>query len=329
MSRYRYRRLYGPSQKNLVKQSTVPEIKNLQGLSVSDLKKIKKSFDIYLAKHAQHQQKYAADNEANKKKSAINQKNINEYYRWIEEYKRVIVSENDKKRGEVLLRLQKNKLGFIDGMFSQTIQIYGMKVPAEIGAQIQRDLDEIEREKVTQNKKMEKTYQQWQASIKTLTEIPIFTYQNPTLTINGTRMKLIIDRFKLSEVDNLLKEKVQIEENEKQKKKDEIDTLRARASEKESQVRAQAAKHRNDFRSQYEKVRSCPYCGDGLSQSDCHLDHIYPVSKGGLSTKKNLVFVCSNCNKRKGDKMLRKFIQKENLKESLVHKNLDILKKDF
>lgn len=51
----------------------------------------------------------------------------------------------------------------------------------------------------------------------------------------------------------------------------------------------------------------CPYCNRPLFGKDIHLDHIYPVSKGGLSIIENLVYCCSTCNSKKSDKGLFQF----------------------
>jgi 5-methylcytosine-specific restriction endonuclease McrA/adenosyl cobinamide kinase/adenosyl cobinamide phosphate guanylyltransferase len=51
----------------------------------------------------------------------------------------------------------------------------------------------------------------------------------------------------------------------------------------------------------------CPYCNKPLSGEDIHLDHIYPVSKGGLSIIENLVYCCSICNSKKSNKGLFQF----------------------
>jgi hypothetical protein len=39
----------------------------------------------------------------------------------------------------------------------------------------------------------------------------------------------------------------------------------------------------------------CPYCGGALGNLP-HADHIHPVAKGGHSTKRNMVYVCRECN---------------------------------
>lgn len=48
---------------------------------------------------------------------------------------------------------------------------------------------------------------------------------------------------------------------------------------------------------------TCRYCGltgDGVT---FHIDHVYPVSKGGINHIDNLVTSCEKCNLRKRDKL--------------------------
>ncbi len=73
---------------------------------------------------------------------------------------------------------------------------------------------------------------------------------------------------------------------------------------------------------------SCPYCGKAVG-SDAHLDHIYPVSKGGLSVRSNLVFVCLGCNQKKSDMTLTSFVKARNLDREAIESRLHQLKKDF
>jgi 5-methylcytosine-specific restriction endonuclease McrA len=60
------------------------------------------------------------------------------------------------------------------------------------------------------------------------------------------------------------------------------------------------------------KTKDCPYCGEDLGLGP-HLDHIYPVSKGGLSIVENLVWCCSACNVAKTDKGLIQFLKERDL----------------
>ena len=67
-----------------------------------------------------------------------------------------------------------------------------------------------------------------------------------------------------------------------------------------------------------QKTDNCPYCKNSLGV-DPHLDHIYPVSKGGLSITENLVWCCVECNLLKSDKGLVQFlnIRKLSIDETL------------
>lgn len=56
----------------------------------------------------------------------------------------------------------------------------------------------------------------------------------------------------------------------------------------------------------------CPYCSGPLGTNK-HLDHIYPVSKGGLNIQENLVYCCYTCNSVKSNKGLRDFCRIRNL----------------
>lgn len=48
---------------------------------------------------------------------------------------------------------------------------------------------------------------------------------------------------------------------------------------------------------------TCKYCGVS-KYGEMEVDHIYPISKGGITTESNLQVLCRRCNKRKGAKIL-------------------------
>ena len=50
----------------------------------------------------------------------------------------------------------------------------------------------------------------------------------------------------------------------------------------------------------------CAYCG--CLDGPFHLDHIHPVSKGGLTTEGNLTVACQMCNSSKGNKTLNEWV---------------------
>lgn len=46
----------------------------------------------------------------------------------------------------------------------------------------------------------------------------------------------------------------------------------------------------------------CQYCGHVFSQAELNLDHVVPMSRGGLSSWENVVCACIPCNSRKGNR---------------------------
>lgn len=109
----------------------------------------------------------------------------------------------------------------------------------------------------------------------------------------------------------------------------------ARANERLLAVKAKAAafdEASRDLASQVKRKLDvqthCPYCGSKLG-ADMHADHIYPLSKGGLSVSSNMVFVCVACNMKKRDMTLSAFIKKFNLVRSDIERQLDQLGKEY
>jgi 5-methylcytosine-specific restriction endonuclease McrA len=109
----------------------------------------------------------------------------------------------------------------------------------------------------------------------------------------------------------------------------------AKANERLLTVKAKAAafdEASRDLASQVKKRLSvqtyCPYCGGKLG-AEMHADHIYPLSKGGLSISSNMVFVCVTCNMKKRDMTLNTFIRKFNLVRADIERRLDRLGKEY
>jgi 5-methylcytosine-specific restriction enzyme A len=48
----------------------------------------------------------------------------------------------------------------------------------------------------------------------------------------------------------------------------------------------------------------CHYCGSRFSPKELTMDHIVPISKGGKTTKGNVVPCCKTCNTEKKSKLL-------------------------
>lgn len=72
----------------------------------------------------------------------------------------------------------------------------------------------------------------------------------------------------------------------------------------------------------------CPYCGGPLG-TDPHADHIYPISKGGRSVPRNMVYVCAGCNSMKKNLTLAGFIRKYSLDRTAIERRLEELHKEF
>ena len=56
------------------------------------------------------------------------------------------------------------------------------------------------------------------------------------------------------------------------------------------------------LRSLYKTEKNCYWCNCELEENNTHLDHFFPLSKGGKHTVSNLVLACSSCNLSKGAK---------------------------
>jgi len=109
----------------------------------------------------------------------------------------------------------------------------------------------------------------------------------------------------------------------KQRKKDSLVELRAAAANSNETRKVGSSVKRNLTRQPW-----CPYCGGPLD-SNPHADHIYPVSKGGRSVPRNMVYVCSECNARKRNLTLHGFMRKYALDRVAIEVRLEELGKEY
>jgi 5-methylcytosine-specific restriction endonuclease McrA len=91
-------------------------------------------------------------------------------------------------------------------------------------------------------------------------------------------------------------------------------------------ARERARRRADRLRKLVKKTSHCPYCSIELDDS-AQFDHIYPVSEGGLSTVKNMIWCCSACNSVKSSKGLTTFIHERGLPLSEVLARLKALGK--
>ena len=67
-----------------------------------------------------------------------------------------------------------------------------------------------------------------------------------------------------------------------------------------------------DYSSWLKEVKSlknftCHWCNEVFSIDKLHIDHVVPLSKGGIDTKDNVVCACSSCNNKKYTKLPEEF----------------------
>ena len=71
----------------------------------------------------------------------------------------------------------------------------------------------------------------------------------------------------------------------------------------EDHVRREKDKARELRRSQWWKNElghgKCHYCGQRVPPKELTMDHVVPISRGGMSRKGNVVPCCKNCNTKK------------------------------
>jgi len=71
----------------------------------------------------------------------------------------------------------------------------------------------------------------------------------------------------------------------------------------EQQIKREKDKARELRRSQWWKIRIgrgiCHYCHNVFPPDELTMDHVVPITRGGTSTRGNLVPACKECNNRK------------------------------
>ena len=131
----------------------------------------------------------------------------------------------------------------------------------------------------------------------------------------------------LKTLDYLQSKEAQIKERET-KAALKVEHYTAYAAAYFEQTRKLAESVKRNLMKQEDILEGCPYCGEQMGNNP-HADHIYPVSKGGLSTVRNMVLVCEACNLKKSNYTLRDFIIRGQLDRNAIEERLVILGKDF
>jgi 5-methylcytosine-specific restriction endonuclease McrA len=58
--------------------------------------------------------------------------------------------------------------------------------------------------------------------------------------------------------------------------------------------------------------RFCRWCCRPLTAGNRHVDHVVPLSRGGLHIPDNLVASCGTCNHRKSNKLVAEWLSFQN-----------------
>lgn len=70
---------------------------------------------------------------------------------------------------------------------------------------------------------------------------------------------------------------------------------------KKEREKAQKLRKSQWWKNQIHNDAKCYYCHKELTAKEATMDHIVPVSRGGHSTKGNIVIACKECNTLKKD----------------------------
>ena len=108
----------------------------------------------------------------------------------------------------------------------------------------------------------------------------------------------------------------------------DYEILKAKASALDAKNRRDQAELKQFLKPELARDSRSDYCENPLKFQDSHIDHITPVSKGGLGTLSNTVLLCSKCNLSKRAKTLRRFCADAGLDYDKVIARLEWGRKD-
>lgn len=290
-------------------------LNKLDGVPLEELKKIKKGHNAYLEKTNAYAVKLKQVYAENEKVSASNSAASLRMERWERQNIAPLTTELQR----LMKLLDSHSVGFIKRQLMASIQFEGGHYDPQPARGIIQQIENVRR-------RLGEVYdRQPPSEHQRLDSLPREPRPSTTLIIGGQKITVDFLRLNVSELDALI-EKHQNKINENKTRTSE---LKARAALNESEKRRQAQGLRRSLSKQLSLIDVCPYCDGKLGDANAHLDHIYPVSKGGNSSERNLVFVCAGCNLMKRNMTLRNFLKSSGYNEERVYGRLETLKKDF
>ena len=160
------------------------------------------------------------------------------------------------------------------------------------------------------------------------------------IAINYYKKKRTSKKSIEKKINNIFKEIIELDKEEEflSSVSQKLPDLQERAKQRERVAKIEAYEGRIRDGSKIVRKRllksveynnwNCPYCNRKKTPTKAVADHIYPVSKGGLSTLQNMVLICNNCNEKKSDLTLRIFCKQQNYNYNKVIDRLEELGKD-
>lgn len=296
-------------------KSRVPKAKSIRGLSLKDLLKIRRSHDAYLLKRQTYENEKATIDAYNKDCLAKNLEIAEAETIWDRNHLTPL-HDIQKKIDEALSSC---RVGRIRGLLFDHIEHNGERYRRSSAEGLIKKAIQVEKaakEVLTKKPKFPRLPQKYW---------PKMPSEEANLTISGAKIKFLLREIDREELDRLISQA----EGQKKEAESRVVELQARLASSENEVRKQAQKFRRDLHKQLQTISRCPYCNGDLNNGNAHLDHIYPVSKGGKSSARNLVFVCAQCNRDKSNLTLRAFLLRFSKDEQAVYSRLELLKKDF
>jgi len=308
---------------------------------MKDLNKLKNSLENYEKKFQERLIEIREIKFKNEDISYLNNRNKQENERFKDEVNTKGIIPVEKQIEEIKSQLRENEVGRVTSFFQgqETVDIGGYRIPVNEEGRLRYEYNKITdlTNKLTNyKKKIADTWVRWRKSIKEQLAVPPQVRPSTNLVFLGTKYIVYYEKFKIEDLDKRIA-RITVEKNKQKKEsadkdtkyKETMDNLKARAAVNEAETRSEANKYRQDFQTQTKIDKMCPYCGTHLNKSGAHNDHIYPVAKGGKSSRKNLVFVCSKCNRKKGKLTLNSFIEKLQYDRELIYSRLKKLGKEF
>jgi 5-methylcytosine-specific restriction endonuclease McrA len=140
------------------------------------------------------------------------------------------------------------------------------------------------------------------------------------------RLEIISELIQKAISDKLVRQKMKITREKSRAEKLALEKAHAAAYRGETRELANVIKRK--LNQEFKNHDFCPYCFNPIGDSP-HADHIYPVSRGGLSTIENMIYVCKDCNSKKSDFTLLEFIKASNLNRDRIEVVLEKMGKRF